>query len=886
MTGSLGQPGFAMDLLEREEHLRRLAEALASAVDGRGRIVAIAGEAGAGKTSLVERFTRDNAGRARAHWGACENLSTPEPLLPLRDIFRASGEAFEPGAHHFAAFETLLRLLSGTGRPSMLVLEDVHWADAATLDLIRFLGRRIARLNTLILITYRDEEAGAQSPLRHVLGEAPAGSVERVVLEPLSRNAVSRLAEFAGREGEELFELTGGNPFLVTEALAVDGDATPETVRDATLARAARLSPEGRRLLDVVSVFPRRADIVLVGTLLAGDVEAGLDACIGKGMLMLDNEALKFRHELARRAIETSLAPGRRRELHQKVVNVLRPNPDARASEIAHHAERAGDISAFIEFTRRAADEAARTGASREAAAHYGAMLRQRQALSPADVMDTLEQHARQAHLWGDAHTAMTSMTEAAELRRRSGDRIGLGRVLTQLTRIAWMCGRRAEAEKAVEEAIEVLEAASPGPELAWAYSHRSQLEMLAFKLDTAVDWGKRAIDLAERLGEQEVIIHALGNVGAADFEPPGAAAEELERSFDLAQKNNLHDHVERASCNMACTAYWRRDYEHALEFIDRGARYAAERDLIHWESYLRGWRAMIYIDRGDWAAAEKESELVAGWSLAPALFRSPAFFALSRLRIRRGDPDAETPLDVARQIAASMSELQRTIFVIAIEAESLWLSRPPPPVGGRPNLEDPEVASVLARLRDAHTLALERGTRWVAEISALWLYLLGDPVPSVKSLSQPMRDLCQGRWKEAAEGWRKLGFPYEEAIALSGGDEDAQREALTIFDRLGAAPAAARLRRTMRAGGARAVPRGPIAGTRANPAGLTRRQSQVLELVGEGLSNSEIADKLCISAKTAEHHVSALMARLEATTRREAAAEARRRGLLADAKK
>jgi DNA-binding CsgD family transcriptional regulator len=335
----------------------------------------------------------------------------------------------------------------------------------------------------------------------------------------------------------------------------------------------------------------------------------------------------------------------------------------------------------------------------------------------------------------------------------------------------------------------------------------------------------------------------------------------------------------------MTCTAYWRRDYDHALEYIERGAAYAAERDLIHWESYLRGWRAMINIDRGDWAAAEKEAELIAGWSLAPVLFRSPALFALARLRIRRGDPDAETPLEAVRQIAASLSEVQRTIFVVAIEAESLWLSRPPSS-GGRPNTEDPEVAAVLFRLRDVHALALERGTRWVSEVSALWLYLLGDPVPSVKSLSQPMRDLCQGRWKEAAESWRKLGFPYEEAIALSGGDEDAQREALAIFDRLGAAPAAARLRRTMRAGGARAVPRGPIAGTRANPAGLTRRQSQVLELVGEGLSNSEIADKLCISAKTAEHHVSALMARLEATTRREAAAEARRRGLLAEAKK
>jgi DNA-binding NarL/FixJ family response regulator len=134
--------------------------------------------------------------------------------------------------------------------------------------------------------------------------------------------------------------------------------------------------------------------------------------------------------------------------------------------------------------------------------------------------------------------------------------------------------------------------------------------------------------------------------------------------------------------------------------------------------------------------------------------------------------------------------------------------------------------------------------------------------------------------------GWRALGRPYEEALALSGGDDAAQRQALEIFDRLGAVPAAARLRRRMRAGGVRAVPRGPLAVTRANSAGLTRRQVQVLGLVDEGLSNIEIASRLCISAKTAEHHVSAIMARLDAPTRQAAAAAARNRGLLGNSEK
>ena len=143
----------AIDLLERDEQLRRLGDAFALACEGRGRIIAIAAEAGAGKTALTERFVADHAQGARMYWGACENLSTPEVLLPLRDIARASGESFDLGADHIRSFESMLRLLSNGAKPSLLVIEDVHWADTATLDLIRFLARRIARVRALIVIT-------------------------------------------------------------------------------------------------------------------------------------------------------------------------------------------------------------------------------------------------------------------------------------------------------------------------------------------------------------------------------------------------------------------------------------------------------------------------------------------------------------------------------------------------------------------------------------------------------------------------------------------------------------------------------------------------------------------------------------------------------------
>ncbi len=839
---------------------------------GSGRVVAIAGEAGVGKTTLVERFVADIGAQARVHHGACENLSTPEALLPLRDIMRASGEAFDPNADHIQSFESLLRILSYPALPSVLVIEDLHWADTVTLDLIRFLTRRIRGVRALILLTYRDEELDASSPMRSLLGEAPPGSVERMSIESFSEGAVIKLAEKVGRRGEALFALTAGNPFLVTETLAVDDDLPTDAVRDATLARAARLPPEARVVLEAVSIFPRRADTAIVAELSKGAFGWGLDACVERGMLVLDSAILSFRHELARRAIEASIAPSRRRVLHQAVVNELVRRPTARASEIAHHAERAADVAALLKFARRAGDEAARTGAAREAASHYSAILAHRPSLDDAVTVELLECFAQQSYLMGAADVAMSAMLEASGLRRAVGDVLELGRDLSRLSRYAWICGRRHDAEGFIADSIAVLEGISPGVELAWAYSHQSQLEMLASQMDAAVHWGNRALALAEQLGAEEIIIHALANIGTAkaDHVRSGSCVE-VERSFQLALAGNYHDHAERASCNLTCQYYNRRDYPLSLGYLERGVAYAAARELTHWEGYLRGWRAMIHVDQGEWAAAEGEIATILSRIYASDVYRFPALVALARLRLRWGEPDAATPLEEVRRLATSQAELQRSVYLGVLLAERAWLS-------------DPEgagtaISEATASLREIFALAVNRGALWAADDAALWLHTLGAFEFDAAVLASPFREHCEGRWEAAAAGWAALGRPYEEAMALSEGDDVAQRRALDIFDRLSANPAAARLRRRMRAKGSRAIPRGPISGTRANPAGLTRRQAQVVSLVDEGLSNIEIAARLCISPKTAEHHVSAVIARLGVASRKDAAVAARALG-------
>ncbi|GIL39970.1 ATP-binding protein [Roseiterribacter gracilis] len=859
-----------MDLLERDDELRRLHGAFARASAGSGRIVAITGEAGAGKTALVERFT--GSANVNVYWGACEHLSTPEPLLPLHDVARAAGGrfVFDPAADHLQSFDALLRLL--TSEMSILVFEDIHWADTATLDLIRFLGRRIVRSNALVVLTYRDDDAKARGVVRDMLGDVTAGTVERISLAPLSVAAVTQLASRKGRPGDQLHALTGGNPFFVTELLAVDDFAPTDAVRDATLARAARLPQAARDVLAAVSIFPRHADSTLVAALAGEGAAAGIDFCVDGGMLVADVGTLRFRHEIARQALEDSLPAAQRCRLHERLVDLLRARPHVRPSEVAHHAARAGDIASLLVFAQRAGDDAARAGAPREAAAHYASMLAHRSILDDGTAMHLLERYAEQCYLSGASDVALTAMLEAKELRHAQGDVVGVGRDLVRLTRFAWTCGRRKEAEKFVEQAIEVLRDRPPGAELAWAYSHRSQLDMLAFDFDSAIEWGERALQLAESLGEREIVIHAMTNVGTARSKH-NVGDETLRRALELARESGHHDHVERSACNLACASYWRRDDEAARAYVALGVDYAVDREITHWETYLRGWGAMIDIDQGeDWDGVGAELERLCATTGVVDLFRFPALFALARLRVRRGDPDVAAPLEAARPVAANLGELQRQIYVAACDAERAWLT-------------DEGHDEAIDALQSLLTRARAKNVRWIAEDAIYWLHLLGAPV-TINDLAQPYADHCAGKWLEAAAAWRARKRPYEEAIALSFGDEEAQRTALSIFDRLGAAPAAARLRRQMRSGGVRTIPRGPIAGTRANPGGLTRRQVQVLALLADELTNAEIADRLCISAKTAEHHVAAIMARLDARTRHEAAATARERGFLSVSEK
>ena len=488
----------------------------------------VGGEAGVGKTALVSRFCEEHGRSARILSSACDALFTPRPLGPLLDVAEVTGgeleELVESGARPHEVAAALMRELR-TRAPTILVIEDLHWADEATLDVLKLLVRRIEGVHALVLASYRDDELDRDHPLRLVLGEFASGqAVERLKLEPLSPAAVATLAEPHGVDPDELYRKTEGNPFFVTEVLAAGEGEIPDTVRDAVLAHAARLSPAARTLLEAAAVVPPPVELWLLETL-AADVVDQLDECLTSGMLTASPAGVAFRHELARLAVEESLAPNRRVALHQKALAALADPPSGapELARLAHHAEAAGDGEAVLEFAPAAAARAASLGAHREAAAQYARALRFAEEQPLEARAELLKRRSHECYLTDQADEAVEAQKGAIECYRRLGDRRSEGDALRGLSSILWCPGRVAEAAQAGQEAVALLEQLPPGRELAMAYSNVLQLCVNAEDAEGALVWGTRAIELAQRLDDTEVLSHALTMIGATGVRGRGA---------------------------------------------------------------------------------------------------------------------------------------------------------------------------------------------------------------------------------------------------------------------------------------------------------------------------------------------------------------------------
>ncbi|MGX6601877.1 ATP-binding protein [Micromonosporaceae bacterium Da 78-11] len=848
-----------MDLLERSDALAVLERLLTESAAG-GRIAVLSGEAGAGKSALATAFTEAAGPRATVLWGACDPLLTPRALGPLHDIARRLGGELRSRIVDGPRGEVFDLLLEALDRPRQLarpvvVLEDLHWADEATLDMVAFLGRRLALCRALLLLTYREEEIGPDHRLRAVLAGLPPGLLRRIPLPSLSREAVAALALRSGRNSPEVYAVTGGNPLLVTEVLAAPAEGVPPTVRDLVLSRLATCSPPARAAAGLVSVVPSAADAALLGPRVAA-----VDECLARGVLVVAGDGIAFRHELLRRAVEESLSPVRRAALHAEVLAALADRPGVDPARLVHHAHHAGDTPAVLRWAPIAARQAASLGAYRQAAAHYATAL----PFAVEDRADLLEAYSLVAYHGGLTAEAIDARREALTLRSVTGDPVRIGEDLRWVSRLSWWNGRPDEARVTGYQAVEVLETAPPGRELAAAYSNLSQLFMLADETQPAIDWGLRATELAGRLGDTDTELHALINIGSARLQAGRSTGiAELQQAHARAVAAGFDDHAGRAVVNLASlTTDW-FDFATAEPTLDRAIPFLIARDLDGYTRHLLGYRARLYLARGRWDAAEHDADQAMTGPEQPGGCLIPALAVRSTLRARRGVPDGHAEALLAAERGHRTGELQFVGPAALALTESLWLAG--------------ATDAAAAEAKRGLEVAERTGHPWFVGELAFWLWRCGRLGTAPSTAATPFRLLIEGDWAGAAEEWDARGCVYARAEALSYGDGPATTEALRIYDGLGAVSPARRLRDTLRERGL-PVPRGPRRTTAADPTGLTSRQQEVLALLADGLSNAEIATRLTLSAKTVDHHVSAVLAKLGVSSRGQAAAAARRR--------
>jgi ATP/maltotriose-dependent transcriptional regulator MalT len=862
-------------LLERQEILAALLGAHAEARAGTGRLVLVAGESGVGKTSVVRALVQSVSRTSRVLIGACDPLFTPRPLGPFADLAPHAGvrlrSLLQSAASPSEVFDELRdELTSGS---TVLVLEDLHWADEATLDVVRLLARRIEGMPALVVATFRDDELERTHPLRLVLGELGSiAGVETVRVEPLSAGAVARLAEGYDVDPDELYRLTSGNPFYVLEVLDAGGDVVPETVRSAVLARTARLGEEATSIAEAVSIAPPKLATWALERV-CGEAASQLHECLSAGVLVNTDTGTAFRHELARRAVEESLAPTRRAELHRRVLDVLADPPAGLPdlARLAHHAEAAEDPQAVLRYAPAAAEQARSVGAYREAAAQFARALRFADVRPPGERAALLEGRARACYLADDQVEAIEVIRDAITCWKEAGARLAQARALSELYWYLNCRGHDTLSRDALAEAALLIADDPNAREAASLYSAQANMHRLDGDLERCIELARRATEIAERTGDPRTAAEALVTLGVAELTRDTSIGREiLDRTIADCHASGEFVEAGRALNYPGIIGTLRYDHELANACLPKALEYCAEHNLDLWRINVLAFAARSQLQQGRWSEAAEWARLLLEDPRDSPWPHHEALIVLALVRGRRGDPGAREALQGAHEVGVSPEEFFAIVDLAAADAEVAWLEQ---------NLKEVDrvTAPVLAS-------AVERGSAEEATRLLHWRRLARlEPTVDV-DLSGPYAAGAAGEWREAAAQWDQRGCPYETALALAQtSDEEALWRALQISRELGARPLAARVGRRLRELGANGVPRGPRPSTRQNPARLTARELEVLALVSDGLRNTDIAERLVVSRRTVDHHVSAILRKLGARTRGEAVAAATQLGVLED---
>ena len=859
-----------MRLTERDHELGELQARADDARVGRGRMVVVCGESGAGKTSFVEAFVEQWVRDERVLWGACDPLPTPRPLGPIRDLAhrlapatRAVLEQSDQPYDIFAAVYDDLRTA-----PSVLVLDDLHWADQGTIDLLRFVLRRVSQTRSLIIGIVRDDEVGVTHPMRALLGDvARSPRADALSMPPLSVQAVQDLVGQSPVDPAWLHRVTGGNAFFVCEMLDHHGDDLPTTVRDAVLARTSGLDPAAWDLLNLLTCSPGAIPDHLLADL--GVTLPASRALADAGLIRRSSRGVAFRHDLCRLAIRSVIPPGAEPRLHRRLIDAYEATSHVDSAVLTHHALGAKDVDRIRRAAYDAGIAAARSGAHTQAAEFFTIALDQGGPLAAEDEAELLELLAGEFYLIDRLGDAITACLRAMRIRRELGEAAAVSADHHSLAVYEWYNANREIAEGHAAEAMTVLDAESDNAaqlvQLGHAFAMQAFLAVQASDLESAGKLVVHAREIATRAGDSALtdrvgLIESYGAVLAGDVSGRDTILSILERA-----PKHIDELYSSGYSNLTYFDVEQRRLDVAADLLELSIPMMAEHDLPICRVWQLGSRARLQLLVGEWDGASADADVVLDGPSAPLARTWPLLIrALVALR-RQGEGAAD--IDAAWNLARRYGEPMRTLPAAAAIAEFAWTK----------GTADGRIAECSALLAGGPVTGLE----WSRGELAVWLRRLGLDVVAV-DVAEPYRLLLDGAHEAAAEEFHRLSMPYDAALALvDSGDPALAARALDILDRLGADAVAAKVRRDLRSQGVSAVPARRRSATLANPVGLTTRQTEVLRLLDDGLTNAELAERLYLSVKTVDHHVSAILTKLEVTKRRDAVRRARELGLL-----
>jgi len=871
-TGNGRVASRIVKLTERDRQLSALSMRADEARAGRGGAVLVCGESGAGKTSFVETFVEQWADAERVLWGACDPLTMPRPLGPLHELadqFAADTRTLlrdgdQPHDIFTAVCDELLT------KPTLLVLDDLHWADQGTIDLLRFVLRRIAKTQSLVIGTVRDEEVGPTSPMRALLGDvARSTHATTVALPPLSLEAVTALVGERSVDAGWLHQVTGGNAFYVCELLDHGGDALPATVRDAILARTAELDVASWDLLNLLTCAPGAIpDHLLTGLGVTLPALRRLDAA---NLIRRSPRGVAFRHDLCRLAVASVIPPGAESALHRRLLDAHDAASDREPAVITHHALGAGDRRRVVEAALEAGQVAARTGAHTQSAEFFATALEHGVTLESRAEAELLEMLAGEYYLTDRLDDAISACRRAMEIRQGLGEAAALSADHHSLAVYEWYNANRSIADDHVAQAISVLDGDAGTTDaakliiLGHAFAMESFLTLQSHHVEQAATLVKRAREIADRAGDPSLAVRValIENYCAV------LGGDERGRANVVEILRNGPPHIDEIySSGYSNLTYFdveQRRLGQAADLLDKSIVLMEEHDLPICRVWQLGSRARLGLLTGNWERATSDADTVLDGPSAPLARTWPFVIrALVALRQNGGGID---DLDEAWRLACRYGEPMRMLPAAAAIAEWVWLT----------DCADDR----LDQCRQLLETAPLEGLEWSRGDLAVWLRRAGVPV-EVVGIAEPYRLVLDGQYEAAATEFDRLGTPYDAALALiDSGDADLARRGLDTLDRLGADAVAAKVRRDLRAAGVAVVPARRRNATLVNPAGLTERQVEVLRLLDGGLTNTELADRLYLSVKTVDHHVSAILSKLQVTKRRDAVKRARELGIV-----